>query len=61
MPGGTSFFVEVRYQRIAPQDNERQFVPVRVGFASERTLGEPRLSALRANCITQSDDRAIPS
>jgi hypothetical protein len=32
MPGGTSFFMEVRYHRIAPQDNERQFVPVRVGI-----------------------------
>lgn len=32
MPGHTSFFMEVRYQRIAPQDNERQFVPVRVGI-----------------------------
>jgi hypothetical protein len=32
MPGGTSFFMEVRYQRIAPQDSERQFVPVRFGI-----------------------------
>jgi hypothetical protein len=31
-PGGTSFFIELRYQRIAPQDNERQFVPLRVGI-----------------------------
>ena len=32
MPGGTSFFMELRYQRIAPQDDERQFVPLRVGI-----------------------------
>jgi hypothetical protein len=32
MPGGTSFFVEARYQRIAPQNSDMQFVPVRVGI-----------------------------
>jgi hypothetical protein len=32
MPGGTSFFVEARYQRIAPHDSDMQFVPVRVGI-----------------------------
>jgi opacity protein-like surface antigen len=31
MPGGTSFFVEARYQRIAPHDSDMQFVPVRFG------------------------------
>ena len=32
MPGGTSFFVEARYQRIAPHNSDMQFVPVRVGI-----------------------------
>jgi len=32
LPGGTSFFVEVRYQRIAPHDSGVQLVPVRVGI-----------------------------
>ena len=32
LPGGASFFVEVRYQSIAPHDSDRQFVPVRVGI-----------------------------
>jgi len=32
LPGGTSFFAEVRYQRIAPHDSDMQFVPVRVGI-----------------------------
>jgi hypothetical protein len=32
MPGGTSFFVEARYQRIAPRDSDMQFVPVRFGI-----------------------------
>jgi hypothetical protein len=32
MPGGTSFFVEARYQRIAPHDSDMQFVPVRFGI-----------------------------
>jgi opacity protein-like surface antigen len=32
MPGGTSFFVEARYQRIAPNNSDMQFVPVRVGI-----------------------------
>jgi Outer membrane protein beta-barrel domain len=32
MPGGTSFFVEARYQRIAPRDSDMQFVPVRAGI-----------------------------
>jgi hypothetical protein len=32
MPGGTSFFVEARYQRIAPRDSDMQFVPIRVGI-----------------------------
>jgi len=32
MPGGTSFFVEARYQRIAPHNNDMQFVPIRVGI-----------------------------
>jgi len=32
MPGGASFFVEARYQRIAPHNSDMQFVPVRVGI-----------------------------
>jgi hypothetical protein len=32
MPGGTSFFVEARYQRIAPHNSDMQFVPVRFGI-----------------------------
>jgi hypothetical protein len=32
MPGGTSFFVEARYQHIAPRDGELQFVPLRFGI-----------------------------
>jgi Outer membrane protein beta-barrel domain len=32
MPGGASFFVEARYQRIAPRNSDMQFVPVRVGI-----------------------------
>jgi hypothetical protein len=32
LPGGTSFFVEARYQRIAPHDSDMQFVPVRAGI-----------------------------
>jgi hypothetical protein len=32
MPGGTSFFVEARYQRIASRDNDMQLVPVRFGI-----------------------------
>jgi len=32
MPGGASFFVEARYQRIAPRDSDMQFVPVRAGI-----------------------------
>jgi hypothetical protein len=32
LPGGTSFFVEARYQRIAPHDSDMQFVPIRVGL-----------------------------
>ena len=32
LPGGTSFFVEARYQRIAPHDSDMQFVPIRVGI-----------------------------
>jgi opacity protein-like surface antigen len=32
LPEGTSFFVEVRYQRIAPHDSDMQFVPIRVGL-----------------------------
>jgi hypothetical protein len=32
MPQGTSFFVEARYQRIAPRDSDMQFVPIRVGL-----------------------------
>jgi hypothetical protein len=31
MPGGTSFFVEARYQRIAPHNSDMQFVPIRIG------------------------------
>ena len=29
--GGASFFVEARYQRIAPRDSDMQFVPIRFG------------------------------
>jgi opacity protein-like surface antigen len=32
LPQGTSFFVEARYQRIAPHDSDMQFVPIRVGL-----------------------------
>jgi hypothetical protein len=32
LPEGTSFFVEVRYQRIAPHDSDMQFVPIRFGL-----------------------------
>jgi hypothetical protein len=32
LPGGSSFFVEARYQRIAPHDSDMQFVPIRVGI-----------------------------
>jgi hypothetical protein len=32
MPGGTSFFVEARYQRISSRDNDVQLVPVRFGI-----------------------------
>jgi opacity protein-like surface antigen len=32
MPGGTSFFVEARYQHIASHDSDMQFVPVRFGI-----------------------------
>jgi hypothetical protein len=32
LPGGSSFFVEARYQRIAPHNSDMQFVPVRVGI-----------------------------
>jgi hypothetical protein len=32
LPEGTSFFVEARYQRIAPHDSDMQFVPIRVGL-----------------------------
>lgn len=32
MPGGSSFFVEARYQRIAPHDSDMQFVPIRAGI-----------------------------
>jgi len=32
MPGGTSFFVEARYQRIASSDNDMQLVPIRFGI-----------------------------
>jgi hypothetical protein len=32
LPGGTSFFVEARFQRIAPRDSDMQFVPIRVGL-----------------------------
>jgi Outer membrane protein beta-barrel domain len=32
MPGGASFFVEARYQRIAPRNSDMQFVPIRVGI-----------------------------
>jgi opacity protein-like surface antigen len=31
-PGGTSFFVEARYQHISSRDSDLQFVPVRFGF-----------------------------
>jgi hypothetical protein len=32
LPQGTSFFVEARYQEIAPHDSDMQFVPIRVGL-----------------------------
>jgi hypothetical protein len=32
LPEGTSFFVEARYQRIAPHDSDMQFVPIRFGL-----------------------------
>ncbi|MGD0492747.1 MAG: hypothetical protein ABSC32_14480 [Steroidobacteraceae bacterium] len=32
MPAGTSFFVEARYQRIAPSNSYMQFVPLRFGL-----------------------------
>jgi Outer membrane protein beta-barrel domain len=32
IPGGTSFFVEARYQRISSGDNDVQLVPVRFGI-----------------------------
>jgi hypothetical protein len=32
MPGGSSFFVEARYQRIAPRASDMQFVPIRAGI-----------------------------
>jgi len=32
LPEGMSFFVEARYQRIAPHDSDMQFVPIRVGL-----------------------------
>ena len=32
MPGGTSFFVEARYQRIGSSNNDIQLVPVRFGI-----------------------------
>ena len=32
LPGGTSFFVEARYQRIAPHSSDMQFVPIRIGL-----------------------------
>jgi hypothetical protein len=32
MPGGASFFVEARYQRIAPSSSDIQLVPVRFGI-----------------------------
>ena len=32
MPGGTSFFVEARYQRITAHNGDLQFVPIRVGI-----------------------------
>jgi hypothetical protein len=30
--GGASFFVEARYQRIAPRESDMQFIPIRVGL-----------------------------
>jgi hypothetical protein len=32
MPGGSSFFVEARYQRIAPSSSDMQLVPIRFGI-----------------------------
>jgi hypothetical protein len=32
LPEGASFFVEARYQRIAPHDSDMQFVPIRAGL-----------------------------